>query len=58
MKPTKSINVTGRSDWVYRNSAKTDVAATLARERKRLREQAEISRAADLERISKVRNLR
>jgi hypothetical protein len=31
MKPTVAINVTGRADWKYSHSSKTDVAATFRR---------------------------
>lgn len=58
MRPSKPINVTGRTDWKYVGAAKTDVAATIARERKRLKEQAEREQAIEIERIQKVRAMR
>jgi hypothetical protein len=58
MRPTKPINVTGRSDWKYKPASTTDVAETIRQARKRLARDEEERRATDLERISKVRTIR
>ncbi|MCR4332214.1 MAG: hypothetical protein NUV34_05850 [Sulfuricaulis sp.] len=43
MKPTRPINVNGNPSWKYRDSDKTNVAATFARLRREQREAAERS---------------
>lgn len=47
MKPTKAICVTGNLNWQYRNSAKTDVAATFIRVRREQKEAIEQQQAVE-----------
>ena len=53
MKPTKAINVTGNPDWKYTPGVKTDVAATIKRAQRAIKERAERDKAAELERIQR-----
>ena len=46
MKPTRPINVNGNPNWQYRNSTRTDVAATFARVRKEQKDAAAREKAA------------
>ncbi len=41
MKPSRPINTLGRADWRYRDSKHTSLRDTFARERRRIKEQAE-----------------
>lgn len=58
MKATRPINVMGNPNWQYRNSTKTDVAATFARVRREQRATEHRQRSAEADAAQNVAQLK